>query len=244
MRAITRIGLSAANLVSLNALTQQVTADSNPKAKAASLWNNKPDALFNTVRTTLRKMAGGRERCMYCEDNEGTDIEHFYPKSAFPDKAFVWENYLLACAYCNSNCKRSKFPMSGGNPALINPLDEDPAIHIRLVPSNGRYNPTGPKGQPSIEVFDLNGDKRGRHLPEGRRDTLRKLQLLVLDFAEQLRSNNATEAQATKDAILREPFPAVFRSLIQISKSPGGKVILRDGVVDAIDFYGMDSWCP
>ena len=29
----------------------------------------------------LVRMAGMRQRCMYCEDSRGTTIEHFWPKS-------------------------------------------------------------------------------------------------------------------------------------------------------------------
>lgn len=49
----------------------------------------------------LVDMAGNRERCMFCNDSRGTDIEHFWPKQRFPKKSFAWENMLLACAGCN-----------------------------------------------------------------------------------------------------------------------------------------------
>ena len=58
-------------------------------------WNrarkNKP---LKTAFSTLKVMAGKRERCMYCGDSQGTDIEHFWPKGANPRKMFRWSNLL------------------------------------------------------------------------------------------------------------------------------------------------------
>ncbi|MCP4549322.1 MAG: hypothetical protein GY835_22950 [bacterium] len=38
----------------------------------------------------LGRMTGARERCMFCEDSRGTDIEHFWPKKRYPEKSFRW----------------------------------------------------------------------------------------------------------------------------------------------------------
>lgn len=81
MRKVDRVPLSASMMAELSALTTDVVGAADPKARACALWDAKPKATFLEVRTVLRKMASGRERCMYCEDNEGTDIEHFWPKS-------------------------------------------------------------------------------------------------------------------------------------------------------------------
>jgi hypothetical protein len=49
------------------------------------------------------------EICVYCENNEATDIEHIFPKKIFPGKAFTWDNYVLACKICNTTYKSDKF---------------------------------------------------------------------------------------------------------------------------------------
>ncbi|MBW8876770.1 MAG: hypothetical protein JF614_17545 [Acidobacteria bacterium] len=102
-------------------------------------------------------MASGLERCMYCEDSEGTAIEHFWPKSVYPERAFDWLNYLIACSRCNSNFKRDQFPLdAAGAPLLVNPSEEEPLDHLSFSPSTGRFEPRSPKGDPSIDVFGLN----------------------------------------------------------------------------------------
>lgn len=51
-----------------------------------------------------------QERCMYCGDNQGTDVDHFEPLSLAPLRTFDWPNHLLACSLCNSHYKRHLFP--------------------------------------------------------------------------------------------------------------------------------------
>ncbi len=85
------------------------------KAKRAdTLWDNKVrskagKAGFTEIKSKLIEMCVGVEGCNYCEGNEARDIEHIYPKSLFPDRAFQWSNYLLACKTCNSGEKLDKF---------------------------------------------------------------------------------------------------------------------------------------
>jgi hypothetical protein len=76
------------------------------------------------VLATLQQMMGERQRCMYCLDSHGTDIDHFWPKKPFPDRMFVWLNLLLCCAECG-RFKGDEFPLSNGQPLLIDPTMED-----------------------------------------------------------------------------------------------------------------------
>lgn len=250
MRAVNRRPLSATTLTELHALTNTVIQDPDPAARAKSLWSQQGtkarQAAFDEVKATLRAMAGGRDRCMYCEDNEGTDIEHFWPKQGWPQRAFDWENYLWACGHCNSNFKRALFPLTGGLPDLIDPSEaqDDPKNHLLLLPSSGEYQPKqgSHRGKKSIEVFDLNGTRTGRRLPEGRKGTLLKLSLLVLEFDRAFTAGESKMAEDAREAILGEPFCAVWRYLIDMALSPAGQQVLRPGVADAVSRHGMGCW--
>ena len=109
--------LNSKNLTqaSLNHLaTQQGKVDEialfEDKAKEASRrWDGKSSSQFGKIRTVLKEMCVSIEICVYCENNEATDIEHIYPKKLYPEKAFIWENYVLACGKCNSHHKSDKF---------------------------------------------------------------------------------------------------------------------------------------
>ncbi|MFF7470303.1 HNH endonuclease [Streptomyces sp. NPDC008092] len=136
-------------------IRQQVT-EQERKDRAKQLWANR-----RQVRPALAKglaeMAPGHERCMYCGDGQGTDIDHFEPKSLAPLRTFDWLNHVLACSFCNSNQKRSRFPVAAdGSPLLVDPTAEDPLDHLRLVLALGTYQGLTDRGRACIEVFGLN----------------------------------------------------------------------------------------
>lgn len=88
--------------------------------RAATLWNRKENSIakkaaFIEIKEQLTKNAVGEHYCNYCEHNEHSDIEHFYPKGLYPNKAFVWGNYMWSCKKCNSGLKLDKFK-------IFNPL--------------------------------------------------------------------------------------------------------------------------
>ena len=88
--------------------SQNLFVDKSKRAK--NLWNSKTsskdgNAAFTEIKTALVSMCIGVEICNYCEQSEASDIEHILPQSLFPNQAFVWQNYLLACKKCNSTHK-------------------------------------------------------------------------------------------------------------------------------------------
>ncbi len=62
--------------------TQLVAAKPSDAERAKEvnrLWDSKDNKAFDEIKKNLRDMAPGLERCMYCEDSAGNDIEHFWP---------------------------------------------------------------------------------------------------------------------------------------------------------------------
>ncbi len=140
--------------------TLEVEAAEDPKAEATRLWRTKSAKAWEDVRQKLDAMCSGADRCMYCEDSSGYHIEHFYPKAAYPERAFKWENYLYACPHCNSNEKRDRFPTDPqGSPLLIDPTVDEPFESLDFFPSTGKYRARDNRGEASIEVFGLNRSK-------------------------------------------------------------------------------------
>lgn len=108
-------------------------------------------ATFRVVRQTLSRMCSGAQRCAYCEDSVGDEVEHLLPKDLYPEQVFVWENYVFSCGPCNGG-KRNKFaviqngqlrditrrrndpitPPPNGQPAFINPRSENPEELLEL----------------------------------------------------------------------------------------------------------------
>ena len=218
MKRLFRIELSERALKFLKTKrTDKVTAKptvEQQKEEADKLWNNKKNKAFEEIRSKLKKMAWGRERCMYCEDNQGTHIDHFYPKSQYPCRAFEWENFLLACESCNSNYKRNQFPLDpNGTPLLIDPTREEPREHLLLSPTTGILKAKSPKGKASIEVFGL----YRATLEEGRGNDWILLELSLRDYAENRDNGNEDRAEKIRKAVLGNIFACVFDAMMSIS---------------------------
>lgn len=128
-------------------------------------------------------MCIGIEICNYCEQSEASDIEHILPKSLFPNKAFVWDNYLLACKKCNTTHKLDAMyvfdPANSANTlrvdrgteppttdyAFIQPRLEDPMDWMELHFDDFQFwarNPHAPgtrgfkKVEHTLEILELN----------------------------------------------------------------------------------------
>src|SRR5260221_9650651 len=96
----------------LNGLQKKINEEasfSDKVKKAQSLWNSKGGKegkkKFAYIFNELYSLCVYVGICNYCEQSEANDIEHIYPKSFFPELAFNWDNYLLACKQCNSAYK-------------------------------------------------------------------------------------------------------------------------------------------
>ncbi len=123
-------------------------------SEARRLWPQKSQyAPFRDVKAKLRAMCSGANRCCYCEDSNADEVEHMFPKSIYPGKTFVWENYLYSCGSCNRS-KSNQFsvfhidtgvivkmertpgeipePPQAGQPLLINPRTENPLKFLWL----------------------------------------------------------------------------------------------------------------
>ncbi len=150
----------------------------------------------------LRKMAGKRERCMYCNDSRGTDIEHFWPKAIFCEKTFRWENMLLVCAGCNRK-KGNRFPMdSDGMPLLIDPSVDEPWLFVDFVPETGELaarwrvdiDRSDPKGEATTDptILPLNIEA----VTSGRQRYYRNLCKVVEAFLQSAKSDDGSASEA------------------------------------------------
>jgi len=138
MRKIKRLALTAETVKALN--RKQSAAN---KKKAAGTLN--VEATWKSARQTipvkaalgvLQTMAGNRQRCMYCGDSHGTDIEHFWPKKPYPERMFRWPNMLLCCTECG-RFKGDEIPLANNLPLLVDPTAEDPWQFLDFDPATG-----------------------------------------------------------------------------------------------------------
>ncbi len=217
MIPVTRLPAPEELLDLLASGTDRVVAKGADSAAADSVWSGSR-AAKREIRALLHRMAPAIQRCMYCLDSQGTDIDHFQPKALAPLRTFDWLNHLLACSFCNSNAKREEYPRDAatGERLLLDPSADDPADHLALLPASGTYDGLTAIGRESIRVFDLNREtlRRGR---------VRMFQLcrdlLPLWHAKLLRGD-MTGADETAMALLEEPFGDVLRTLCRRARTP------------------------
>lgn len=242
MKRLLREPLSASTQTFLEERTQRVASSKD----AQRLWNQRDNAAFHEIRAVLKSMTTGRERCMYCEDSAATDIEHFWPKSKYPERAFCWDNYLLACSDCNSNYKRAKFPLDeNGAPLLIDPTAEDPREHLTLSVKTGKYRPKtrggqeSHKGTVSIEVFGLGRDL----LEKGRQDAWAVIPELLLSYADACARAQWNRALGIQRTLCRFPFASVFVWFVDIASGPLAKTYIDGRCLTVLaDYPDITCW--
>lgn len=233
MKRIQRKPLSDSSLEFLARRTEKVEAAEHPAAEAGRLWKLQNNKAFKEIRRVLREMTSGRERCMYCEDSQGTAIEHFWPKGSYPLRAFEWTNYLWACSHCNSNEKRDRFPRDGeGEPLLIDPTREDPRDHLFFSPATGEYisRPESIKGSPSIDVFGLDRPL----LERGRRAAWIRLEFLIPQYARLAKSDEHERARRLETTIREASFLGVLAFMLRIADSPRAEQLIPPRCLQAL----------
>jgi len=114
------------------------------------------------ILRTLQEMMGTGARCMYCVHSHGADIDHFWPKAAYPPRAFAWANLLLCCTECG-RFKGDRFPLDHGRPLLVDPTGVDPWAVLDFDPQTGnlaarfdrRSDGYFRKGTTTVELLQL-----------------------------------------------------------------------------------------
>ncbi len=232
MRRLSRPALPTEALDALRERGDRVTVATDPKAEAQRLWRRDVAGVMEAVEA-LRAMAHIAERCMYCEDSEGTDVEHFWPRESYPERAFVWDNLLLACAGCNSNHKRTEFPRDAqGAPVLLDPTCDAPREHLALSPHTGEYVSLTQRGAESVRVYGL----RRRALCLRRSSEWLALQTMVLKYDDFVAAGRHEDADDVRRAMLATPHASLLVDLVALTSLPNAHHFVRlRGCLDALD---------
>lgn len=200
--------------------TRKIVHQGSDKIEAGRLWAN-ARSCRGKLKSALQGMAAGTNRCMYCNDSEGTGVDHFDPVVRSPRRTFDWLNHLLACSHCNSHAKRDQFPVDDGSPLLIDPSHDDPLEHLDLSFSDGAYLALTTKGRKSIEVFDLNRFV----LCQGRADAFVEARILLALYAKQIETGETSKAALTRGLLERRPHADVLAMMTYKRGMPGAELV-------------------
>jgi len=126
----------------------------NPGLSAARFWSRVRAQIQADARSLYRVFHG---KCAFCEAKmshvSSPHVEHYRPKSQFPNQMFDWQNWLLSCGRCNDN-KWAHFPDCDGQPCLLDPTAEDPSEHLDFL--NARVLGKTRRGEETIQLVGLN----------------------------------------------------------------------------------------
>lgn len=125
------------------------------------------------------------QKCVYCRrpdslspsDEYGFGVEHYRPKSRFPDLATTYGNLFYACNACNIR-KADYWPSEQSSPFIPNPCDHVMTAHVRFDGPNVRS--MSEAGQFLIETMQLADEE----LVSFRRSTVSIFRILRRKVAE------------------------------------------------------------
>ena len=130
-------------------------------------------------------------KCAYCETKPYggyLEVEHFLPKSLYPELTLKWDNLLPSCEECNNN----KSTHDTGLETIINPCQIDPEPYfnyefLSIYPSD--YAPNSELAERTIQVCNLNRPR----LVKARMEILEALtnyERVIKDYIQVLNESN------------------------------------------------------
>lgn len=213
-------------LVRLVAQERRKKSPSVGKVVEAAWRARRRGKALKAVELALRAMASGIERCMYCEDGQGCDVEHFRPKVPTPAGTFAWANLLWICTICNRQ-KNSAF-----SPAIVDPTRDDPFDHLVLSLSTGRLVARDGSARGEVTLRVMRRLAADQALTRGRANAMTKLRAFLLRYDAHRAGGDLAAANEIHRVVIEEPFSAVFASMLRASTEPGAREVLGADLVD------------
>ena len=122
-------------------------------------FNATNEKVWGSVRLTRALLEMGRNKCAYCECNiaeesKYMEVEHYKPKSLYPDDVLNWDNLLPSCKRCNGQ----KDNHDVVSQPIVNPRFDLPNEHLKF---RGAYLfHKSPIGETTKEKLKLNDPER------------------------------------------------------------------------------------
>ena len=143
------------------------------------------DSLWTRFRDCLRSRFHGI--CGYCEeevDQSNASVDHFMPKSKFPELVYEWSNWVFACQPCNQS-KGDKWPDdSYVDPCACSPSERPENFFYfdlytgEILPKPGLSPERRSRAWQTINDVGLNK----YHHPRRRLEQIRVVRSHILDF--------------------------------------------------------------
>lgn len=181
---------------------------------------------LEAVEIALKAMASGIERCMYCDEGHGHQIEHFRPKADYSAEAFNWDNLLWVCGECNTQ-KNRLF-----DDQIVNPTLDDPFDHLELAFREGRFlaRKKSVRGKMTLERLRRLDEQ---NLIKGRKSAFDLIQVLLEGFPKAGKEKRAQ----IRNVIVNAPFGSVFAAILRASHKNDAAMVLGPSIPSVLTRY-------
>lgn len=243
---------------------RQATIDALPSyadrvRAATSKWSA---ASVGPARDKLRSARPGRDRCIFCEDSEGRDVEHLLPRFLFPEATWRWQNLLCACGGCNGSkgsrhailtesgeyrdvSRRPRDPVvppPPGPSAWIDPRVEDPMRLLQLdilgesfyfLPRDSLSKEDQARVEWTVEeCLELN---KRESLVQARRHAFTNYRARLHEYAQKKGAGaTSTALSRLRDDLREENHPTVWAEIKRQREHLDGISALFDAVPEAL----------
>lgn len=92
--------LTLAEQSRLDGLTQALLGSGEYADQVKAIERSWSAEKLGTARTAAFDARPRGNRCVYCQDNEGRELDHLRPRSLHPGLAWCWSNLIPACSTC------------------------------------------------------------------------------------------------------------------------------------------------
>ena len=149
-----------------------------------NIGNRPNDSYWQDFHEDLSNVFGGL--CGYCEKRPRGTVDHFRPKSLYPEQVYFWSNWIFACNDCNQ-AKSNKWPVGG----YIDPCAKSSPAHAEryfifdtqtgeILPNEDLSPRRRRKAQRTIDDLKLNE----QHHLKNRLEWLRLISGIIPDYSE------------------------------------------------------------
>lgn len=174
--------------------------------KDKSVWKDK--GVEEVINRELLNMT--HSKCAYTEAPLGEngnpwEVEHFFPKSLYPEKVVEWGNLLPSCRICNS--KKGSHDV-GLNP-IVNPLRDNPKefLYVECF----RYYPIPEKKEVGRNTIDHLGLNDAKYFAGSRAriaiDLINKAEDYLEELSESISSRRGSRLRGNVLELLEEAGP-------------------------------------
>ena len=196
--------------------------------------NEEPrDSYWREFRPILASRANNN--CWYCErqcravGGWAPTVDHFRPRSRFPELTYKWSNWIFSCRRCNVDNKKDNWPETGYIDPCAADIMERPEQYLdyevdtgKIVPKNGLSEAARTRAWDTIEDLGLSK----RDLVNPRFTSVRQF---IQEFAEGLLALTIVDRDSFIENFLALT-PAGRVAYLTFSASSNGETIEYTGV--------------